>query len=73
MKIDDVLEKDFNINLKSYNKIKHTFILKYNITKIDFYLYLLNNEIYDDEKMEYLKKIISNNKRIKFNIFSYDI
>ena len=73
LKIDNVLEKDFNINLKSYNKIRHTFKLEYNITEINFYLYLLNNEIYNDDKMEYLKKIIFNNKKIKFNIFSYDI
>ena len=26
------------------------FKLDYNITKINFYLYLYNNEIYDDEK-----------------------
>ena len=58
LKIDDVLEKNFNINLKKYNKIRHMFKLEYNITKINFYLYLLNNEIYDDQKMEYLKKII---------------
>ena len=32
------------------------FKLDYNITKINFYLYLFNNEIYNDEKMEYLKK-----------------
>ena len=50
LKIDDILEKDFNINLKEYNKITHIFELKYNITEIKFYLY--NNEIYDDEKME---------------------
>ena len=68
---DDVLEKDFNINLKKYNKIRHMFRLDYNITKINFYLYLYNNEIYSDEKMEYLKKILFNNKKIKFNIFSY--
>ena len=71
LKIDDVLEKDFNINLKKYNKIRHMFRLDYNITKINFYLYLYNNEIYSDEKMEYLKKILFNNKKIKFNIFSY--
>ena len=71
LKIDDVLEKDFNINLKEYNSIKHMFRLDYNITKINFYLYLYNNEIYSDEKMEYLKKILFNNKKIKFNIFSY--
>ena len=71
LKIDNVLEKDFNINLKEYNKIRHMFKLDYNITKITFYLYLLNNEIYSDEKMEYLKKILFNNKKIKFNIFSY--
>ena len=71
LKIDDVLEKDFHINLKKYNSIKHMFRLDYNITKINFYLYLYNNEIYSDEKMEYLKKILFNNKKIKFNIFSY--
>ena len=32
------------------------FKLDYNITKINFYLYLFNNEIYSDEIMEYLKK-----------------
>ena len=71
LKIDNVLEKNFNIHLKEYNKIRHIFKLDYNITKINFYLYLYNNEIYSDEKMEYLKKILFNNKKIKFNIFSY--
>ena len=64
LKIDDIFEKDFNINLKEYNKIKHMFKLDYNITKIKFYLYLFNNEIYNDEKMEYLKKIFFNNKKL---------
>ena len=73
LKINDVLEKDFNINLKEHNKIRHMFKLDYNITKINFYLYLFNNEIYNDEKMQYLKKIIFNNRKIKFNIFSYNI
>ena len=74
LKIDDILEKDFNINLKKYNKIRHMFKLDYNVTKIfNFYLYLFNNKIYNDEKMEYLKKIIFNNKKIKFYIFSYNI
>ena len=72
-KIDNVLEKDFNIHLKKRNKIRHVFKLKYNITEIKFYLYLYNNEIYDDDKMEYLKKILFNNKKIKFNIFSLNI
>ena len=71
LKINNVLEKDFNINLKEYNKIRHMFKLDYNITKITFYLYLFNNEIYSDEKMEYLKKILFNNKKIRFNIFSH--
>ena len=71
LKIDDVLEKDFNIHLKEYNKVRHVFKLDYNITKINFYLYLYNNEIYIDEKMEHLKKILFNNKKIKFNIFSF--
>ena len=26
---------------------------------------------YNDEKMEYLKKILFNNKKIKFNMFSF--
>ena len=71
LKIDNVLQKDFNINLKEYNKIRHMFKLDYNITKINFYLYLFNNEIYNDDKMEYLKKILFNTKKIKFNIFSF--
>ena len=71
LKIDNVLNKDFNINLKEYYKIRHIFKLDYNVTKFTFYLYLLNNEIYSDEKMEYLKKILFNNKKIKFNIFSH--
>ena len=71
LKIDNVLDKDFNINLKEYNKIRHMFKLNYNVTKFTFYLYLFNNEIYSDEKMEYLKKILFNNKKIKFNIFSH--
>ena len=73
LKINDVLEKNFNIDLKKYNKIRYIFKLEYNITEINFYLYLLNNEIYNDDKMEYLKKIIFNNRKIKFNIFSYSI
>ena len=73
LKIDDVLEKDFNIHLKKHNEVRHMFKLDYNITKINFYLYLYNNEIYNDEKMECLKKIVFNNKKIKFNIFSYNI
>ena len=71
LKIDGILEKDFDINLKEYNEIRHIFKLDYNVTKINFYLYLLNNEKYNDEKMEYLKKILFNNKKIKFNIFSH--
>ena len=56
LKIDDVLQKDFNINLKEYNKIRRMFKLGHNITKINFYLYLFNYQIYNDDKMEYLKK-----------------
>ena len=50
LKINDVLEKDFNIDLKEHNKIRHMFKLDYNITEINFYLSLYNNEIYNDEK-----------------------
>ena len=49
----------------------HMFKLDYNVTKIKFNFYLLNNEKYNNEKMEYLKKILFNNKKIKFNIFSH--
>ena len=69
LKIDGVLEKNFNIHLKKQNKIRRTFKLEYNITEIKLYLYLYNNEIHNDDKMEYLKKILFNNKKIKFNIF----
>ena len=71
LKIDNVLQKDFNINLKEYNKIRHMFKLDYSITKINFYLYLLNYQVYNDEKMEYLKKILFNNEKIRFDIFSF--
>ena len=64
LKIDNVLEKNFNIHLKKHNKIRHVFKLEYNITEIKFYLYLYNNEIYNDDKIEYLKKILFNNKKI---------
>ena len=73
LKIDNVLEKDFDINLKKHNEVRHMFKLDYNITKIRFYLYLYNNEIYNDDKMEYMKKILFNNKNIKFYISSYNI
>ena len=56
LKTDDVLKKDFNIHLKKHNEVRHMFKLDYNITKINFYLYLYYTEIYNDEKMEYLKK-----------------
>ena len=69
LKIDDVLEKDFDIYLKKHNEVRHMFKLDYNITKINFYLYLYNNEIYNDEKMEYLKKIIFNNKKLNLIYF----
>ena len=58
LKIDGVIEKNFNIVLKEYNKITYTIKLDYNITKIKFDLYLL-------------EKILFNNKKIKFNIFSH--
>ena len=74
LKIDNVLEKNFNVHLKKkHNKVRHVFKLDYIITEIKFYLYLYNNEIHNDEKMEYLKKILFNNKKIKFNIFSFNI
>ena len=69
LKINDILEKDFNINLKEYNKIKYMFKLDYNITKINFYLYLFNNEIYNDEKMDYLKKYYLIIRRLNFIYF----
>ena len=47
------------------------FKLDYNITKIDFYLYLYNNEIYNDEKMEYLKKYCLIIKKLNLIYFFY--
>ena len=73
LKIDNVLEKDFDINLKKHNEVRHMFKLDHNVTKINFYLYLFNNEIDNDDKMEYLKKILFHNKKIKFYIYSYNI
>ena len=58
LKIDNVLEKDFHINLKKYNKIRHMFKLDYKITKINFYMYLFNNEIYNDQKNGIIEKNI---------------
>ena len=75
LKIDNVLERDFNIHLKKHNTIRHVFKLKYNITEIKFYLYLYNNEIYNDDKMEYLKKkyysIIKKLNLIFFLLYKY--
>ena len=73
LEINDILEKDFNINLKEYNKIRHMFELDYDVTKINFYLYLFNNEICNDKKNGIFKKIIFNNEKIKFNMFSHNI
>ena len=56
LKIGDIIEKDFEMNLNENNKIKYDFELDYNITKFSFYLYLLNEKIYYNEKLEYLKK-----------------
>ena len=69
LKIDDVLEKDFNIHLKKHNEVRHMFKLDYNFTKINFYLYLYNNEIYNDEKMEYLKKYCLITKKLNLIYF----
>ena len=66
LKIDNVLEKDFDINLKRHNEVRHMFKLDYNITKIRFYLYLYNNEIYNDDKMECFKKYYLIIRRLNF-------
>ena len=70
LKIGDIIEKDFEINFNENNKIKYNFKLDYNITKFNLYLYLVNEKNYYDEKLEYLKKILCNNKEIRFKIFS---
>ena len=36
LNIDNFIEKDFDINLKRHNKIRHMFKLDYNITKIKY-------------------------------------
>ena len=74
LKIDNVLEKDFNIHLKKHNEVRHMLKLEYNFTKINFYLYLYNNEIYNDEKMEYLKKYFLITKKLNsiyFLLYKY--
>ena len=74
LKINDVLEKNFNIHLKKHNEVRQMFKLDYNIIKINSYLYLYNNEIYNDEKMEYLKKyylIIKKLNLIYFLLYRY--
>ena len=74
LKIDDFLEKDFNVYLKKHNEVRHMFKLDYNITKINFYLYLFNYQIYNDEKMEYLKKyclIIKKSNLIYFLLYKH--
>ena len=71
LKIDDVFEKDFNIHLKKYNELRHMFKLDYNITKLKFYLYLYNNEIYNDDKMEYLKKLYLIIRKLNLIYFLY--
>ena len=74
LKIDDVLEKDFNIYLKKHNEVRYMFKLDYNITKINFHLYLFNNEIYNDKKMEYLKKYCLITKKLNliyFHLYRY--
>ena len=74
LKLDDVLEKYFNIHLKKHNEVRHMFKLDYNITKINFYLYLFNYQIYNDEKMEYLEKfclIIKKLNLIYFLLYRY--
>ena len=45
------------------------FKLDYNITKINFYLYLFNNEIYNDDIMEYLKKYYLITKKLNLIYF----
>ena len=44
LKIDDIIEKAFQINLNENNKIKYNFKLDYDITKFSFNLYLLNEK-----------------------------
>ena len=69
LKIYDVLEKDFNIHLKKHNEVRHMFKLDYDINKINFYLYLFNYQIYNDEKMEYLKKYCIIIKKLNLTYF----
>ena len=61
------------MNLKEYNEIRHMFKLDYNVTKINFYLYLFNKEIYNDQKMEYLKKYYLIIRRLNFIYFTYEL
>ena len=69
LNIGDIIEKDFEINLNKNNKIKYDFKLDYNITKFSFYLYLLNEKIYYNEKLEYLKKYYLIIKKLDLEYF----
>ena len=69
LKIGDIIEKDFEIKLEKYNKVRYDFKLDYNITKFSFYLYLLNEKNYYDEKLEYLKKHYLIIKRLDLKCF----
>ena len=69
LKIDDILEKYFNLQLIKHNEVRHMFKLEYNITEINFYLYLFNYQIYNDEKMEHLKKYCLITKKLNFIYF----
>ena len=69
LKIGDIIEKDFEINLNENNRIKYDFKLDYNITKFSFYLYLLNEKIYYNEKLEYLKNYYLIIKKLDLKYF----
>ena len=69
LKIGDIIEKNFEIKLGKYDKIKYDFKLDYNITKFSFYLYLLNEKIYYNKKLEYLKKYYLIIKRLDLKYF----
>ena len=56
--VDDVLQKNFKIDLSNNIKIKYNFKLGYNISKFNFSMYLLNDKIYSDEKFQYMRYIL---------------
>ena len=72
LKIDNIIQKNFSIHLKKHNKIRHMLKLDYNVTKINFYLYLLSNEKYNDDKWNIRKILYLIIRKLNLTYFLYE-